>query len=264
LGSECHAGAAGARRLLGRGQSRSVGAQQAALIAVAGSHESCIGWRAMKLPEYLQIDGQRVKVVELGTGQQASFWRKLTALAPWLEVEFQPSSAPEARRTELFGSGKHGRMRFIGDVEDQQILALIETLRTLATGRVQWTAADTAARIEALDRGVDIDVYVSPLCPFCATVSAAALRFASASPGISVRILRADICGLPEQVHTLPTVLADDEIVAQGATTEESLIRQIAVYQLAVPPISGVGVRNTRPAAPAPQAKQRRRRSTAA
>jgi hypothetical protein len=218
----------------------------------------------MKLAEYLKVEGKPVKVVERGPRQRSSFWPKLLALAPWLEVEFYRDTDRSFRRTKLFGKGKHGPIEFIGDIEDQQILALVETLRALASGKPLWDARDSEERALALERSVELAVYVSPLCPFCVTVSAAACRFAAISPGVAVSILRADACGLPELVHTLPTVLADGEIVAQGAVSEESLIRQIGVYQRAVPPSSGVGVRSTRPSAPALPANPRRPRSTAA
>lgn len=228
----------------------------------------------MKLADYLKVEGRRVKVVERGPAQRAAFWPRLLALAPWLELEFEHASELPNRRTELFGSGSHGSIAFVGDIEDQQLSPLLEALRTLATGRVQWTAADTAAEVRALERAVDLDLFVSPLCPFCVTVSSAALRFAAASPAVSVRILRADAVGLPEQVHTLPTLLADGEIVAQGAAEEPSLIRQIGVYQRAVAPASGVvstrprplpsTVRNSAPVASTSPGKQRRPRSTAA
>ena len=218
----------------------------------------------MKLAEYLKVEGQRVKVIERGPRVRSSFWPKLLALTPWLELEFERDTSLESRCVELFGEHNHGRMRFVGDVEDQQILSLVETLRALACGRPQWDADDTPTLVGELERGVDLDVYVSQLCPYCVKVSAAALRFATIAARVSVRILRADICGLPEQVHTLPTVLADGEIVAQGAASEQTLIRQIATYQRAISPSSGVNLRSTMPVAKAPRANQRRRRSTAA
>jgi hypothetical protein len=228
----------------------------------------------MKLAEYLKVEGRRVKVSERGPGNRSTFWPALLARAPWLEVQFERVPELATKRTELFGSLPHGEIDFVGEVEGEQLLALVETLRALATGEPQWSSADTRARVEGLERSVDLDVFVSPMCPFCATVSSAALRFATASKAISVRVLRADILGLPAEVHTVPTVLADDEIVAQGITGEESLIRQIGVYQRAVPPVSGVqwtgerplprGVRNTLPASLAPAEKPRRPRSTAA
>jgi alkyl hydroperoxide reductase subunit AhpF len=218
----------------------------------------------MKLAEYLKVEGQRVTVVERGPQQRSSFWPKLLSLAPWINLEFQRDPELGTRHTQLIGSRKHGSIRFLGDIADQQILSLLETLRGLASGKPQWSAEDTAARVGALERAVDLDVYVSPMCPFCVTLGCAALRFAAVSPDVSVRILRADVCGLPEQVHTLPTVLADGEIVAQGAASEESLIRQIAVYQSAVAPVSGIGVRSARPTSQVPPANPRHRRSTAA
>ncbi len=218
----------------------------------------------MKLAEYLKVEGQRVTVVERGPRERSTFWPKLLSLAPWLELEFQRAPELAARQTELLGSRKHGPIRFVGDIADQQILCLVETLRALASGSPQWTAADTAARVEALERAVDLDVYVSATCPFCVTLGCAALRFATVAPDVSVRILRADVCGLPEEVHTMPTVLADGEIVAQGAVSESSLIRQIAVYQSAVAPISSVGLRSTRPTSQVPPASRHHRRSTAA
>ncbi len=235
-----------------------------------------------ELARYLKVDGKSVHAVERGPDQASGFWSRLTELAPWLRVDFERDSGLRARELTLSAAGAHGPMSFVGDVELPLLNSLVHILRGLATDELEWDCSRTRGELDGLNRPVGLDLIVSPLCPFCATVSAAALRFAAASPSVSVRIQRSDAIRIPEDVHTLPTILADGAIVASGDVDEYALVRQIAVYQRSIPP-SGIactlpapddvpptnGKRKERPRSssrvqPGPAATRRPRRSTAA
>jgi hypothetical protein len=227
-----------------------------------------------ELANYLKVDGQTVRVVDRSGTGPSSFWVKLRELAPWLRVETVHVPGLRARELELFGSRPHGSITFIGDVELPQLEPLTQGLRALCTGDPEWETTDTKQQLQQLDRPVELEVFVSPLCPFCATVAAAALRFAASSSSVSVRIHRCDAARLPEGVHTLPTVLADGAVVARGAIDEYNLVRQVFVYQRSVPPSSGVhytppslrgqAITSGASARPGPAPSRRPRRSTAA
>ncbi len=234
-----------------------------------------------ELAHYLKVDGNSVHAVERGPGEASSFWAKLRELAPWLQFEFQQVPGLRARVLTLSGAGPHGPMSFVGDVELPLLGSLVHALRALATGELAWESAATKAELAGLNRAVELDLIVSALCPFCASVSEAALRFAAASPSVAVSIQRSDAIRLPENVHTLPTILADGAIVARGVVEEYALVRQIAVYQRSIPP-SGVDftppsldfpptsehqsspVKSSSRARPGPAASRRPRRPTAA
>lgn len=224
----------------------------------------------------LNVEGSPVRIIERGPFELSALALELGELPPWLTLEATRDSRQNVVRTQLFGSRPHGPIAFIGGVEGLLLDPFLETARALGTGELTWVFEESRGLLLALEHPVDLEVLVTPSCPFCATAAEAALRFATASTTVSTTIRRADLGALPQGVHALPTVLADGAIVAEGALDEGLLLRQITSYQRSLPARSGVTCvapsergqpepsQRPRPTLRAPRATRRPPRSTAA
>ncbi|HJL14187.1 MAG TPA: thioredoxin family protein [Sandaracinaceae bacterium LLY-WYZ-13_1] len=169
--------------------------------------------------DYLRVDGAPVRMVERGPAPSPALVR-VAAMAPWLTHthavgEGVPTLAIEAARLR-------GSILWLGEVDDRLLEALVETLRALATGALEWDTPATVALLDEIERDVGLDVYVGPRCPYCPAVTAAAARFAVASPRLALRVIRADRVPHPS-VRSTPTVLADGRLVHAGAGAEYPL-----------------------------------------
>lgn len=178
------------------------------------------------LSQYLGVAGEPVRVVQQGGAEVAAALRRLAEVAPWLRVEHEPD--PESLvRTTLSGSRPHGRIDFAGAIEGRQLEPLVATLRALSTGEVESDTPATAALLAGVARSVDVVVAVSPGCPYCPAVTAAALRLAVLAPQVSVRVVRADCSAAPPDVRAVPTVLVDGSVVATGPIGEYALAERV-------------------------------------
>lgn len=129
-------------------------------------------------------------------------------------------------RLHVEGSDRHGELYFVGRVEGRLRELLVETLRALATGEVDWDTPATPQLLDTLARNVALGVHVSATCPFCPSVARAALHLALGSPRVSVTIVRADLHPSP-RVRSVPTVLLDGVLVATGQLAEHELAERV-------------------------------------
>jgi hypothetical protein len=224
----------------------------------------------------LNVEGSPVRINECGPSEVSALALELGELPPWLTLEVTRDERRDVVRTELVGSRPHGPIAFVGGLEGLLLDPFLETARALATGEIAWVFEGSRGLLLALELPVELEVLVTPSCPFCATAAEAALRFATASTTVKTTIRRADLGALPQGVHALPTVLADGAIVAEGALDEGLLLRQITSYQRSLPARSGVTCvapsergqpepsPGPRPALRGPRATRRPPRSTAA
>ena len=179
---------------------------------------------AISVESYLGVPGSPVVVAEHTDDEGATFWDRLTAVAPWLRVE-RHRDGTTPRRTQLQGSGPHGRIVFVGHLEHRLLEPLVETLRALATGQIEFDTPATPSMLRGTPP-LELVVVVGPRCPFCPQVAAAALRFACASPTIGTTILRAD-AGAPPEVRAVPTVLVGGRLLASGTIGEYALAARL-------------------------------------
>lgn len=182
---------------------------------------------AVDLEQFLGVAGEPVRVVEHSPSGPAAFWERFRRAAPWLRVAHRVRPAGEPSRTELDGARPHGAIRYEGDIDGRQLAPLAETLRALATGHVDADTPATAALLGELQSTVTVQVVVSPTCPFCPSVAAAALRFACSSIRVDVEVLWADRAAMPAGVGSVPTVLVAGQVVATGAIGEYDLAERV-------------------------------------
>lgn len=183
----------------------------------------------IELSQYLGVAGEPVRVVQHGGTAIAPAWARLGNLAPWLRVEHECDAA--LVRTVLSGSRPHGPIEFVGPIEGRQLEPLVATLRALATGEVESDTPATAVLLAGDARSVEVMVVVSPGCPYCPAVTAAALRLALFAPCVGVRVVRADSSAAPPDVRAVPTVLVDGQVVASGPIGEYELAERVSGTQ---------------------------------
>lgn len=184
----------------------------------------------IELSEYLGVAGKAVRAVQHGGKAIAPALVRLASVARWLDVEHQPHTVPLVRTT-LSGSAPHGRIEFLGPIEGRQLEPLVETLRALATGKVESDTPATAAELASLPDDVELTVVVSPSCPYCPAVTAAALRLALLSSRVSVRVVGADSGAAPPDIRAVPTVLTDGRLLVSGPIGEYALAQKLGSAQ---------------------------------
>jgi hypothetical protein len=182
---------------------------------------------AIALDEYLSVPGSTVVATVHGAGTRSAVWDRLTGFAAWLRVEHVAAEPDAPARTELSAEHAHGRIDFVGEIEQRQLEPLVETLRALATAAPEFDTPATPRRLADLHQTISVLVVVSPTCPFCPRVAAQALRLACASPEVNVTVVRADSGLAPPAVRSVPTVLVDDQLVATGSIGEYELVERI-------------------------------------
>lgn len=171
-----------------------------------------------RLRAYLGVEGD---TVTLRASQRAPWIDDFLAAAPWLRFEAASSSELHVR-----GSKPHGAITFVGPVEGRLLESLAEALRALATGAPSWDTPASPARLAELEAEAALRVFVGATCPFCPSVTAAALRVAVASTLVAVEILRADVVG-DDTVTSVPTVRLGDETLSVGAVGEYALVDRL-------------------------------------
>jgi thiol-disulfide isomerase/thioredoxin len=178
------------------------------------------------LEQYLAVEGQPVVARERSAAGPDRFWTRLQQAARWLRVEYGAERAGP-RLTELLGSSSHGRILFVGDIQGRQLEPLVETLRALSTGQLEFDTPATPSRLSELPGPVSLTVVLSPTCPFCPRVAAQAARLACASARVGVVVQRADAVAPPLRVAAIPSVLVGREVVATGAVGEYALVDRV-------------------------------------
>ena len=103
-------------------------------------------------------------------------FEKDAALAEELGVDKIPAIVVTA-------DGKDVGIRFFGIASGYEFVSLLDAIRTVSTGNHELSR-DTVAKIEALDKPVHIQVFVTPTCPYCTKSVVLAHRLAFVSSNI--------------------------------------------------------------------------------
>jgi len=170
-----------------------------------------------RLRAYLGVAGDEVRIA---SDEPRPWLQDFADAAPWLEVVVERALEETLR---LEGSAPHGAIYFGGEPEGRLLESLAECLLALATHRVTWDTPASPARLVELRCSVSLRVYVGATCPFCPSVTAAALRMAVSCTKVDVEILRADqVPGAA--VRSVPTTRLGGATLSTGAIAECELV----------------------------------------
>ena len=119
-------------------------------------------------------------------------------------------------------------LRFYGVPGGYEMASIVEAVLLAATGDVSLSPESLAA-IAAVDRPIDLKVFVTPTCAFCPQAVSMAYRLAAASDQITASVIEAT--AYPElvrqyQVTGVPKTVVDDHLEILGAQPEEVFVRE--------------------------------------
>src|SRR5688572_27436267 len=101
--------------------------------------------------QYVGVAGEPVfAVARTETGDAPAILAKLAEIAFWLRVSVERGEAGSPPTLSLRGSRPHGAISYVGPIEGRMLEPLVEVLRALATGEVDFETPATPARVREL------------------------------------------------------------------------------------------------------------------
>lgn len=121
-------------------------------------------------------------------------------------------------------------IRFYGIPAGYEFASLLEGLK-LAAGADPELAPETQAFLSQLQKDVDLEVYVTPTCPYCPGMVVNAFRLAAASPRVKAAMVEATEfphLAIRYQVRGVPrTVINRGEAFIEGLVPESHLVEEL-------------------------------------
>ena len=119
-------------------------------------------------------------------------------------------------------------LRYYGVPEGYETASLVDAAVLAAQGDLGLSAESLAA-VAAVQRPVDIKVFVTPTCVFCPKAAGLAYRLAAASEHITASVFEAtEFPDLVQryQVTGVPKTVVDDRIEILGAQPEDVFVKE--------------------------------------
>lgn len=122
-------------------------------------------------------------------------------------------------------------VRLYGIPSGYEFSTLIEDIRLVSTGDLGLNA-QTLKELDALPGPIDIQVFVTPTCPYCPRAVLLAHRLALASDKVNASMVEAT--EFPQlanryQVYGVPRTVVNDVIHVEGAVPEDMLMGKMKV-----------------------------------
>lgn len=143
----------------------------------------------------------------------------------------------------IAGAADRG-LRYYGTPAGHELQSLADAILVAGGGAGEGggLAAASLDAAAAVDRPVDIKVFVTASCVYCPQVAGLAYRLAAASPRISAAVIEAtEFPDLAQRyrVSGVPKTVVDDRVELLGVQPEDEFVR--AVLQLDAPAAPGSG-----------------------
>ncbi len=142
--------------------------------------------------------------------------------------------------TVVVGASDVG-LRYYGVPSGHELTTLVDAIVIASEAGVERSGLSTTSLelLGALDRPVDIKVFVTPTCRFCPQAASLAYRLAAASPHVSATVV--DATEFPDlvrryRVSGVPKTVVDDRIEILGAQPEEVFVKEALQASAAGPP----------------------------
>lgn len=138
-------------------------------------------------------------------------------------VEMVPAIVPVGPAGDL-------GLRFYGIPAGYEFASLLEGLK-LAAGADPELAAETQDFLSQLDQELELEVYVTPTCPYCPGMVVNAFRLAAASPKVKAAMVEATEfphLAIRYQVRGVPrTVINRGQAFLEGLVPESHLVETL-------------------------------------
>ncbi|MCY4599250.1 MAG: thioredoxin family protein [Acidobacteria bacterium] len=131
----------------------------------------------------------------------------------------------------IVGDADRG-LRYYGTPAGHEVQSLVDAILVAGggAGEAGGLSAASLAAAAAVDRPVDIKVFVTTSCVYCPQVTGLAYRLAAASPHISAAVVEAT--EFPDMVQRygvsgVPKTVVDDRVELLGVQPEETFVREV-------------------------------------
>ena len=194
----------------------------------------------VKLVVFTQGEGGALECAMCGDTRQLA--EEVAALSPLLSVEVR-DFVKDAEIAEQYGIDKIPAMaivrggdapldygiRLYGIPSGYEFATLVEDIRMVSAGNAGLSAA-TLAELGKLAGPVNIQVFVTPTCPYCPRAVILAHALAMASDNVTAAMVEAtEFPHLANryQVYGVPRTVINDVIHVEGAVPERALINKL-------------------------------------
>nr|BCX00566.1 MAG: glutaredoxin [Bacteroidota bacterium] len=130
--------------------------------------------------------------------------------------------------TVVMGESDYG-IRFYGIPSGYEFASLLEAIRLVSTGNTHLPE-DIVERVRGIQKPVNLQVFVTPTCPYCPRAVVSAFRFAYLNPNIQASMVEAiEFPHLASryQVYGVPKTVINDREHIEGAVPESYLLEAI-------------------------------------
>jgi glutaredoxin-like protein len=125
--------------------------------------------------------------------------------------------------------GEDFGIRFFGIPSGYEFVSLLDAIRTVSTGKHELSD-DTVSKVQALERKVHIQVFVTPTCPYCPRSVVLAHRLAFVSKQISGDMVEAmEFPHLAQKYNVagVPRSVVNETHFIEGAVPEKAYVQHI-------------------------------------
>lgn len=129
-------------------------------------------------------------------------------------------------------------LRYYGAPAGHEIASIVDAVALAGGAGGGRLAPESLAALAALDRPVDVKVFVTAACTLCPQTASLAYRLAAASPHVTTSVIEAT--EFPDLVQTyrvsgVPKTVVDDRIEILGSQPEEAFVREALQLGAAAP-----------------------------
>jgi glutaredoxin-like protein len=145
--------------------------------------------------------------------------------APGLAGTYGVTQAP----TLVVAGAEDRGVRFLGTPAGFEFAALLDAIKAVSRG-TSALAPELQQALAGLTRPVDIKVFVTPTCPYCAPAVSTAHQIALASKGVTAQMI--ETMEFPEMaeaysVRGVPRIVIDDQVVIEGAIPPRRFVEAV-------------------------------------
>lgn len=165
-----------------------------------------------------------------GLDETARLLAELSDLDPRIHVESLEARPGQEAPQIRIGGRAGGRIRYLGAPAGYEFASLLDALLLASCGDAALEEGSREA-LRGLERDVQLQVFVTPSCPFCPPVVELAQRMAVESPRVSTDVVAADeFPALADRyrVSGVPCVVVGGERAFVGALSEARFVARVA------------------------------------
>lgn len=139
-------------------------------------------------------------------------------------IEISPAIVP------LTPDGVDRGVRFYGIPSGHEFGTLLQDIISFSKGAKPDLSPESIEKLEAIDKPIDIKVFVTPTCPYCPRAVITAHNIAMANENVVASMVEANEfpdLSMKYGVSSVPQIVINDEIIFVGAYPEKEFINEV-------------------------------------